>query len=248
MISGTFRLSRFFILVLLLSLSSNLLSQNKDYFLYLYNDSLIETNIVLFKWKLFGPDYFETDSLRVPVREVMFKKDEDGLFANRKHLKLFKTSSFVKCKNKGKIMVFEEIIMSSTPGGYNYVTGKYVFATTTERILTYYSKGYSPIKKVKYKYLVEDLVSNNQSMKILRSYKKTSVYANIIRDAGRLAMVGGLVGINAKRIGIKSMSDPKYFEMSANVLFSGIIIYCWGYLIKSINDQDLIKAIDVYNE
>ena len=245
--SGAFRLSQFYILVLLLSLSSNLLSQNKDYFLYLYNDSLIETNILLYKWKFMGIDYFETDSLKVPVGEVMFMKNEDGISANKKHLKLLNTSDFIRCKDYGKLIVFENIDISTTGVGFNSATGGYSSGATTKRVKTYYSKGYSPIRKVKYKYLVEDLVGNNQSMEILNSYKKISIPSNIIRDIGRLAMLGGLVVYNAESIGINNMSDSKYSDMGMNMVLSGIIIYCGGYIIKAFNDKKLIRAIDVYN-
>ena len=239
---------------------SRLLAQvnSEKNFLYLYSDSVIYGDRIIYESSFDGSSHFIVDFKRIHPEQVKFFQNDRGFFANTRHLVLNGRTSFSERIREGKINLFE----GNFTGEPRYSHAFYAPHSYSKNEVTqanYYNIGFGDLRKANYENLTIDLAANQGSMNNLQQYRKATSVSRTLFVIGGAAVLGGLVSFVAngsRDVGKSSgfpapgwsdrVSSPK-LGLSLGLMLAGAGISGAG-LLKSLTRAKYLKgAIDTYN-
>lgn len=253
-------MKKFFALALL-CLSVSRLHAQANYpktFLYLYSDSIISAEQIIYESGLDGTSHFIVDSRRVHPEQVKFFQNEMGFFANTRRLDYTGQTSFSERIREGKINLYEGNFRGEHPYSY-YYSRHPEYASDTPARLNYYNIGFGGLKKATYENLRRDLVSNEESMFHLQQYQKSHSLSKKLLIAGGAAILGGLVSFVAmgSRDTRKASGFPEpgwidrtprpNLGLSLGLILGGAGLSGVGALKLLKKSNYLKEAVDTYN-
>lgn len=221
----------------------------KRYFLYTFTGEIIACKNLEYKTPFLGRSRFIADSEEYSPSNIKFYKDETGFYANTEAFNFSGLSDFNQRVRKGKINLYEEERTFNTPGGYNSGTGFYSPGYTSRRVLYYYNKGFSDLKKANYKNLSEDLADNPESILCLEKYKSISHTQTVLGFVGSgLVIVGFATLMNKTKDWDGSNNQPEP-DVSGNIATIVVGASCFGvcYVLSFTKPKHLKAAINAYN-
>ena len=243
-------MNRFYLLlVVFLVMSINSKGQqaddNKDY-IYTTNNELIYANKVKHKTPFLASNYFLVDSVRYEQGNIKFYNNTDGFFANISKYEGLGPLGFAERVSKGKISLYNKQVSMYNPshmGPHGMMMG----GGFSQNTLQYYNKGFESIKKAKYKYLVEDLADNLNSMDYLAKYKRNRNIATGLFIAGGAIGITGLVGFISKTSNTGG-EPPQDTSVNTTLMITGLGSMMVGSIITLGAPNKIKKAVDAYNE
>lgn len=221
-------------------------------FLYLYSDSVVSAERIIFESDLDGSSHFIVDSRRVHPEQVKFFQNEMGFFANTRRLDFTGQTSFTERIREGKINLYEGDLNGEYPYSY-YYSRRPEYASVTPSRLNYYNIGFGDIKKATYGNLRQDLTSNQESMFHLRRYQKINFLSKTLLFAGGTAMLSGLINLvgNDKASGFPEPGwadkEDRRFNISIGLLLGGAGLSGVGVFKLLSKSKHLKEAVDEYN-
>jgi hypothetical protein len=228
--------------------------ESKNY-LYLYSDSVIYGNNIIYESWLDGSPHFIVDSKRIHPEQVKFFQTGMGFFANTRDLDIAGRTSFSERIRQGKINLFEKQIKDYPEHHYSRYSNPQEESSIAA--LNYYNIGFGNLKKANYSNLKTDLAGHPASMTQLKEYGRVQRLSKRLFLAGGTAILGGFVSFIAN--GTKGTPEgfpspgwsdnvprPKLgLSLGLIVGGSGLII---GGLFTSLSKPKYLKrAIDAYN-
>lgn len=235
--------------ILVIVLTGNLFSQEvdetKDY-IYTKFDEIKYANKVTYKKPFLGSGHFLVDSIKYKMNDVKFYKNMTGFHANTFFYPGLSGGGFAERVSKGKINLFNKEVSGYNPGhmGPNgMMMGGGFYGGTIQ----YYNKGFGPLKKAKYRYLVNDLADNQKSMEFLAKYKKRNNTTLSLFIGGAAVAVIGLVGFIKKTDNIDPTPNPNTTGNSI-LMGAGVGTMLVGSFISMSGPDYIQDAIDEYNK
>lgn len=227
-------------------------SQN---FVQLYSDSVIHAQKIRLRPDFLGSWSLRADSRKVPLYQVKFFSNEDGLFANTRKLNFFDEVSFSERVIEGKINLYQQVAYDPVPFEDDYHRFNHRRQQLVDNRM-FYNKGYSDLKKVSYANLSMDMADNVKSLDLLAAYKKSRKTATIMYVGAGAAIIAGMVtfvsGSGFKRttagFGKLSNYEPKGFTSGLLLMGLGTGLGLGGYVIQASGARNIERAIDVYNQ
>ena len=209
-------------------------------FLYLYSDSTIYAQRIRL-----GPDFtgswaLRVDSRRMPTKEVKFFQDNNGFYANTKNLNFSGASSFAERIIDGKINLYQQVFYEDVP----YEGDDHRFSGVRREVVNtrmFFNKGFSDLKRVNYDNLSLAMSDNQQSLDLLKSYRKsmnagTAMY--VAAGATALGCIATVLSDNS----FNNNYTGTYILLGATFGFG-----LGGYLIKESGKRNIRRAIENYN-
>jgi hypothetical protein len=217
------------------------------YFIYTYDGRVIPGRIIDYKKPLFEEGYLEVDKQKIFQEVAKFYVNETGFYANLKTLKLSGRSEFAERVRKGKINLYTLVKYNTAPGFGGGPNGMVMTGSvTTKTILNYYNIGFADLKKANYKNLLADLQSNPNSMIHLNKYKSNKGAVTALYVIGSAVLVVGVTSLYNKTKDPNITPEPNV-TINIVALVSGAGIIGLGTLVSTLNDKNLVKAIDEFN-
>jgi hypothetical protein len=226
-------------------------------FLYLYSDSLISGDRIIYESEFDGSSHFIVDSRRIHPEQVKFFQNEMGFFANTHHFDIIGQTAFTERIREGKLNLYEGNFTGGQP--YHPYYNRHAYLTNEETHINYYNIGLGDLKKANYENLIKDLAGNQQSMSFLEQYRKTHSLSRKLLFIGGVAILAGFVSFiaNGTRNVEKSSRFPEpgwidrvpgpKFGLSFGLLLGGAGFSGAG-LLKSLTKSKYLKqAVDSYN-
>ncbi len=230
--------------VIVFNIQSQEVDETKDY-VYTKQDEIKYAKRVSYKKPFLGTGYLLVDSVKYKTNEVKFYKNMTGFHANTAFYPGLSTGGFAERIAKGKINLFNKEVSTYNPGfmGPNgMMTGGGYYGGSIQ----YYNKEFGPLKRAKYRYLVEDLQDNDSSMAFLTKHKKRRNTSTAFFIAGATVALVGLVGFIKKTDNIDPTPNP---DTTGNTILMGAGV--GTMLVGSVivmSGPDLIQdAIHEYN-
>lgn len=228
-------------------------NESKD-FLYLYSDSTVYAKKIRLRPDIFGSWALRADSRRIPVEQVKFFNNKDGFFANTRKIDFFNTVSFAERVIEGKINLYQEVSYGLDPLNsefYRYPSSR----RQTVNTRMFYNKQFADLKKVNYYNLSLDMADNQQSIDLLKGYRKSMRLGTAMYVGAGAAIIAGTVTLLAsakiKKIGTGPGNMPIYkndFPTGSFLLIGlGSGLGLGGYLIQTSGSKNIELAIDAYN-
>lgn len=228
------------LLILVITISTTAISQEtstRSVFekkVYLYDGSQkILKNIKLEK-SILSENYFQNNDEKILASEVQYYTDGRAFYANLRH----KGGVFVEREFNGRIsLYFKEVLTAST---FNNVP------TFSEKTVHYFNINDEPLKKVKYRPILDIVKDSESSMRFMDLYKKKRKASVLTGVASVLLFAGSIVSMAIKDDRNKNLDTDvdhtiEYVGIGLGV---GGMIFSWS--IGSKKDRFVLEAIYEY--
>ncbi|KQC01962.1 hypothetical protein [Pedobacter sp. Hv1] len=224
-------------------------------FLYLYSDSTIYAQKVRLRPDVMGSWTLRADSRRVSTQKVKFFNNEDGFYANTRKLNFLGEVSFAERIIDGKINLYQEVTYNPIPYEIDY----YRFSDRRRQAVDtrmFYNKGLSDLKKVSYKNLSKDMADNQESLDLLKSYRKSRTTGTIMYVAAGASIIASAItllsGSGLKQNGFTPYGHMPNYETTNDtgsfvLMGLGAGLGLGGYLIQSSGSRKIERAVEAYN-
>jgi hypothetical protein len=235
--------------------------QESKNFIYFFSDSVQYAKNIKLRPDFLGYLQLRADSRKVPTGQVKFFSNEDGFFANTRKLDFVAGASFSERIIEGKINVYQQERYDPEIYDGRYRRNRYMERERpTVDVRMFYNKGYGDLKKANYRNLSRDMADHQESMDLLKSYRKSMNSSKVMYVAAGASFVAGVVSFIASAGGKTSMPDRKGFGANFGssiketnftpgfiLLGAGLGFGLGGVAIQRSGTRHLENAIERYN-
>ena len=184
-----------FLLTLFTLLISIFCIGQKEHHVLLLDGSKLSGERLIYERPILQSPFFSLDQQRIETSQVVFLKNNHGYFAHLDSVAGGKERYAMQIKN-GRISVFEEVdigIYGADELDVEVQDGKSTSPVLASGdALEFYTKDNGPINPAKYRYLIQDLEDNPNSLEHLKSFKTYRMLQWGTLGAGIVAAVAGL--------------------------------------------------------
>lgn len=245
------------ILIVLLLVSMSMFAQdtiqvqnvsdlNNVEYVFLFSNKIIKGKTVTYTNPKVGDSYIKVNNLEFPSKSVKFFQNSEGFYANIDMSSM--NNGFAERLKTGKINLYEYDFTK-----YTYytdpVTGEGRKKTYKGKREYFYNSGFENLAVVNYKNLKINLKSSQESMVFLEKYKKKEKSARINMLLGSVMVTTGLItSINKAKKSFGTVGQKNSYIVEGFLLFGGGGLMRLGYKKNLNKNEDLVSAIDVFNQ
>lgn len=237
------------------------LNKNNKNFIHLKNGSIFYFNNYIEKSEpVFGTSKLKVEGKEYSLKDVQFYKNGTQFFANTAGASNACTELAERIEI-GKLNVYKSYksvyVPNAAPVGMGFGNFGGFGGTSSIKEVLYYNKNNSPLKKVNYTNLAQELVDNQESMIRLQLYKKAQTREILLYIVGTAAMFGGILTASEKTgktstsftpgQGFEEVDETKIKPANLTIGLLGFTLNVVNYFVHRNKKKYLRQAIDQYN-
>lgn len=228
------------LLVLVITISTTAISQEtstRSVFekkIYLYDGSQKILKKIKLEKPIFSENYFHNNDEKILASEVQYYTDGRAFYANLRH----KGGVFVEREFNGRISLYSKEVLTASI--FNNVT------TFSEKTVHYFNINDEPLKKVKYRPILDIVKDSQSSMRFMDLYRKKRMTSVLMGVTSVLLFAGSIVSIAIRDDRNNDLDTDVDHTIEYAGMGLGVVGMIASWSIGSKKDRLVLDAIYAY--